>query len=663
MGSYDHVFSSITIKDVEFKNRIQTAPQATMLATSDGLATPALIDFYRTYAQGGFGIVTVGDSAIDFDYAAGHNLSINLGSDKVIPGLSDLVESVSRYGAQVSIEIGHAGRNAKPALLKHKNLIAPSPIPHALEELLAVKQGRKPIEVKEMDEDLIDQAIDHFAAAAFRCQVAGFNIIMLHGAHGHLLAQFLSPYSNKRTDRWGGNLQNRARFPMAVIDAVRKKCGHRLIIEYRISLDEKVPGGMKPEEAIEFLKMIEDRIDIVHVSAGLLLNPDTIQHMIQPLYTRHMYNVHLAEFVKKQINLPVTAVGSIMNLENAETILKEGWADFVALGRPALADPEMPRKTATGHTGEVRPCIRCNCCTRLSTLSKNHRCAVNPMAGRGPEFNQHVGLAPARMKKKVMVVGGGPAGMQAAQTALERGHEVVLYEMSDRLGGMLRIGAELPFKKDLKTYVDWMVTRTGKSTVRIVFNTEASAGTVSIESPDTLIIAVGGTPIIPKISGIDSKKVVWAGDVDTGKAEVGQRIIVVGAGLTGIETAVNLSSQGKHVIVIEMMGPEIILGEASSAHKYYLLDRIKEYGIRIITGTKMEEVTEQGICTRGKDALLTEYEADSIVLAVGLRARKEKVAELRHLLPDTETFVVGDCLRPRSLFEANHEGFNSVCDL
>ncbi len=663
MGILGHVFSPISIKGVEFKNRIEVAPQATMLATPGGLATPELIDYYRPYARGGFAIVTVGDSAIDFDYAAGHELSLNLGSDLVIPGLSDVAESISRYGARASIEISHAGRNAKQSLLKGSGPIGPSPIPNRLEQILAAREGRPPREVREMDDGQIEHAVQGFADAARRCQSAGFDLVMIHGAHGHLLAQFLSPYSNKRTDRWGGSLENRARFPLAVLDAVRKTCGTGLLIEYRISLDEKVAGGMEPDETLEFLKMIRDKIDIVHVSAGMLLNPETIQHMIQPLYVREMYNVHLAELVKKEIDLPVTAVGSIMNLDNAEAILANGWADFVAFARPALADPEMPRKYAKGRKEDVRPCIRCNCCTRLSTLGKNHRCAVNPMAGRGAEFNEHEGLSPARRKKRVMVAGGGPAGMQAAQTAAARGHDVVLYEMSDCLGGMLRVGCELSFKKDLKAYTEWMIAQTEKSNARIVLNTEVTAQTVRREKPDVLVIAVGATPLMPPIPGIDLPSVVWAGDVDSGKVRVGQRVIVVGAGLTGVECAISLAGKGKEVLIIEMMGPSIVLGEAPSAHKYYLIDRIEEYGVRIETGTRVEEITQKGVRAAGRGFQLKECEADSVVMATGLRPRKEKVEELRRLIAETEVFVVGDCVKPGSLFRANHQGFNAVCDL
>jgi 2,4-dienoyl-CoA reductase-like NADH-dependent reductase (Old Yellow Enzyme family)/thioredoxin reductase len=662
VGNYDHVFEPITLKGVEFKNRLQTAPQANMLSPI-GLVTPELINFFRNYARGGFGTVTVGDTVIDTEYSPGHDLSLNLGNDDVITGLSEMAENVFRYGAQVSIEISHAGRNARRRLLGGKNPIAPSPIPNGMDEMIATRLGRIPLPIKEMDDDLIARVIENYSDAVYRCYFAGFNMVMIHAAHGQLIGQFVSPYSNKRIDRWGGSLENRARFPLALLDAIRKKCGNGLIIEWRISIDERVEGGMAPGESIEFLKIIEDKIDIVHASAGLLLNPDTVQHMIQPLYTPHMYNVHLAELVKKHINLPVTAVGSIMNLDEAESILARGQADFVALGRPALADPELPRKVAQGRPGDVRPCVRCNSCTRVTQFSKNHRCAINPMAGRDSEFNQHEGLAPARTKKKIMVVGGGVAGMQAAQTAVSRGHDVVLYEMSDHLGGTLEIAAELPFKTDLKTYAQWMIRKTKECGAKIVMNTEVTADTVRAEIPDALIIAVGATPFIPAVPGFDSDKVVWAGDVDSGKAGTGKNVIVVGAGMTGIETAINIASQGKTVTVIEMLGPEVVLAEASSAHKYYLVDRIKEFGIRVVTHTKMEEVTENGIRAINKDLKWINMEADTIVLAMGMKARKEKVGELRRLIPESEVFVVGDCNRPRSIFEANHEGFNAVCDL
>ncbi|MEO0278860.1 MAG: FAD-dependent oxidoreductase [candidate division WOR-3 bacterium] len=661
MGEYQYIFSPITIKNVEFKNRLEVAPQSTLLATPDGLVTADLIEYYRPYARGGFGIVTIGESLIDFDYPPRHHFSINLGTDKVITGLSELVEAISRYGAQISIEISHPGRHAP--FFPGRNPIGPSPIPPPSEELIAAKERRPPIKVVEMDEDMIYEVIQKFARAAKRCQNAGFNMIMLHGAHGHLLAQFLSPHSNKRRDRWGGSLENRARFPISVIEEIRKTCGEDLIIEYRLSLDEKIPDGLKPDEAIEFIKMIKGKVDIIHVSAGILANPETVQHMIQPSYTEHMYNVHLARLVKEQVDVLVTAVGSIMNLDEAETIIRNGWADFVAFARPAFADPEMPRKGAKGEKDKIRPCIRCNFCTYLSSKLMNHRCTVNPMAGRGREFNQTEGLQPARKKRKVMVVGGGPGGMQAAQTAFQRGHEVVLYEKGESLGGLLRVACKLPFKRDLKNYLDWMIQQTEKSRIRVVFNTDVNADLVKMESPDALIIAVGAEPLFPDVPGIRQRNVVWAGDTYSNEGYLGKTIIVVGAGYTGLETAVFLASKGKKVTIIEMMGADALFSDVGSAHKFYLLDRIKEYDIKIVPDTRLIEVTDSGIKTIDRALNLRDYEAETIVIATGMRPRKEKVQELRRLVPETEVYIIGDCKKPRKLFHAIHEGFNAACEL
>jgi 2,4-dienoyl-CoA reductase-like NADH-dependent reductase (Old Yellow Enzyme family)/NADPH-dependent 2,4-dienoyl-CoA reductase/sulfur reductase-like enzyme len=661
MEGHDLLFTPMKIRGVLFKNRIQAAPQVPMLATPEGWVTPELIDYYTTYTRGGFGIVTVGDSAVDALYAQGHDGALQLGSNECIPGLSRLAESVRRGGTQASIEINHAGRNANQRLIGGKEPIGPSPIPCAREERLAMLQGRPPVAVKQLDDEEIHRTIRRFADAARRCQEAGFEMIMVHGGHGHLLSQFLSPYSNRRTDRWGGTLEKRARFPIAVLNAIREACGPDLVIEYRISLEEKVPGGMEPAETIEFLKMIEEKIDIIHVSAGVLSDLTTVDYMMQPFYMPRMLNVPLAAQVKRYMSLPVTAVGSLMDLDNAESILANGWADFVAFARPALADPEMVRKVALGRKEDIRPCIRCNCCVSRSLRLVPTRCAVNAMAGCGPDFNQHVGLSTSRLKKKVMVVGGGPAGMEAAQRSAQRGHNVVLYEMNDRLGGMLSYVAALPSKGDLKVYLDWMVRQTEKSGTRILLNTEATADTVRKEKPDALIIAVGTSPAIPAVPGIRSKNVHWAGDVIVEKAEVGSRVIVVGAGLTGIEAAIYCADQGKTVAILDILHQDAILRD--EIHRFYYLRRLEELHIRLVGGIRIEEVVEEGIRGIDRDSRHVDYEADSIVLASGLTARTEKVEELRRLIPETEVFVVGDCKTPRGLFEAVHEAFNAVCDL
>jgi 2,4-dienoyl-CoA reductase-like NADH-dependent reductase (Old Yellow Enzyme family)/thioredoxin reductase len=655
---YEHIFTPIVVKGIDFRNRIETPPTLPFLASADGFATAELVAYHRAFARGGAGIVTVGDSAISLP-GKNHEGQLNLGTDGAIPGLNKLYEGISRHGAVASIELNHGGHNT---FVKGQRPLGASRLPSGLEEQAAALEGRAPITPKEMTEDDIAETIESFADAAWRCQAANFKMVMLHGAHGHILAQFLSPLWNNRTDRWGGSFEKRARFPLAVVDAVRKKCGPNLIIEYRISLDEKTPGGMRPDDVIEFLTMIEDKIDIVHVSAGLLSIPTLSHHMIQPLYMPHMYNVHYAEMAKKRTNLLVTTVGSILTLENAEKILAEGWADFVALGRPFIADPDLIRKSLSGRQEEVRPCIRCNWCAgRPRHTFLPTRCSVNPIAARGVEYPTENSITKADEKKRILIAGGGPAGMQAAWTAIKRGHEVTLCEMTDRLGGTLDIGSKLPFKGDLRKFLDWLVSRTKSCGATIRYGTEVTAATVNEMKPDVLVIAVGAVPLIPQVPGIDSPNVHWAGDVDAGKVELGKNIVVVGGGITGGETALALARQGNTVTVIEMLGS---LGKDGSPIAVTgLFELLKESGVTIVTNTKMQAITASGVRTVNTAFREIEYPADSIVLATGMTARKEKVAELRTLLPQTEVFIIGDCLRPRTLAAATHEGFNALVDV
>jgi 2,4-dienoyl-CoA reductase-like NADH-dependent reductase (Old Yellow Enzyme family)/thioredoxin reductase len=658
--SYEHVFTPITVKGIDFKNRIETPPTLPFLASADGMATAELVAYHRAFARGGAGIVTVGDSGISLR-GKNHEGQLNLGTDAAIPGLNKLYEAISRYGAVASIELNHGGHNT---FVKGQRPLGASRLPSGLEEQAAALEGRFPVTPVEMTEDDIAETIESFANAAWRCRAANFKMIMLHGAHGHILAQFLSPLWNNRTDRWGGSVEKRARFPLAVLDAVRKKCGPDLIIEYRISLDEKAPGGLGPDDVIEFLKMIEDKIDIVHVSAGLLSIPTLSHHMIQPLYMPHMYNVHYAEMAKKRTNLLVTTVGSILTLENAEKILADGRADFVALGRPFIADAELMRKSLSGRQEDVRPCIRCNWCAgRPRHTFLPTRCSVNPFAARGVEYPTENSIAKADKKKRILIAGGGPAGMQAALTGMKRGHEVFLYEMTDGLGGMLDTGSKLPFKGDLRKFLDWLISQTLECGATIKYGTEVTAAIVDGIKPDALVIAVGAVPFIPNVPGVERPNVHWAGDVDAGRAEVGKEVVVIGAGITGGETALALARQGKTVTILEMLGPESLGNGGSPIAVTGLFELLKESGVTIVPHTKMQAITDSGVRTINNSFREMEYPAESIVLATGMRARKEKVAELRRLIPETEVYVIGDCLRPRTLAAATHEGFNAVVDI
>jgi 2,4-dienoyl-CoA reductase-like NADH-dependent reductase (Old Yellow Enzyme family)/thioredoxin reductase len=653
MGKFDHVLSPFKIGNVQLKNRIELAPACYMLATHDGYVTREMVAYYQNLARGGAGIITIGESPIDFEYASGHEFQLNLNDHKVINGLSVLVENVHRYGAKLSIEMTHCGRY----VLNNKQTIGPSNIPADMEVLKARREGRKVRQVIEMTQDMIDTVIEHYATAASNCLRAGFEMVMIHAAHGHLIPQFLSPMTNKRTDRYGGSLENRARFAVEVLDAIRAKVGNKLAIEWRISANELVPDGLTEDDTIEFVKLIEDKIDLLHVSAGLLSESRIIPHMIQPTYFPHCYNVHRAEYLKKALNVPIATVGSVHDMYEAEEIVATGKADIVAMARAILVDPEIVNKAARGQEDDIRPCLRCHTCNKLTAAFYPIRCAVNPVLGRELTY---VPLPKAEAKKKVVVVGGGPGGMQAALTASQRGHDVVLFEKNDQLGGNLLLAAGLKIKADMREYLAWLIRQTEKAEgVTLKLGTEATAEIVKAEKPDAVIVAAGSEPLIPRIPGIDGKNVVWVGDVDAGRAKVGQNVVIAGGGATGAEAALQLAKDGHAVTMIDLLD----FGTLTPEYPRGLLYLLEDLKVDMRFGVKLEEITDTGAVVLDSKWRRTELAADTVVLSFGFVPRTAAETFKALESPDTQVYVIGDCLKPQTIKEAVHGGFNTAAEI
>jgi 2,4-dienoyl-CoA reductase-like NADH-dependent reductase (Old Yellow Enzyme family)/thioredoxin reductase len=629
LNTYKHIFTPLKIGNITVKNRIETAPAMPFLATGDCDVSRELIEWEKAFARGGAGIVTVGDTPVVSDIATNVGHILNLGSDKIINGLNKIAEAVQRYGAKASIELTY----------------------------LDFRTIRNPTDLSQAE---IRALIDAFAMAAFRAMNAGMDMILIHAAHGHLISQFLSAKKNLRTDAYGGTFQNRARFMCQLLDAIRDKVGNGLAIEYRISADELAPDGIRLEEQLAFAKMIQNRIDLAHISVGNLFEPGLSPLMIQPAYVPRGINVHYAETYKKELKIPVTALGSI-TLPMAEQIIAENKADMVAMNRALIADPESINKVKDGREDEIRSCIRCNTC-----INRTHhfyipiRCTVNPLNGREAEF---ANLQPVKSARKVVIVGGGPAGMEAARRAAERGHKVVLFEKEAALGGTIIMAAAPPFKADMKDYLDWAIRSTLRAPgVQVKLSTPATPAAIKAEQPDVLILAVGSTPLIPSLPGIDRPNVVCAGDVDLGKAAVGSRVVVAGAGLTGSETALNLAQQGKKVTLIDMLSPEQISRNAPFTDVHTVWDMLLKLNTAIITQVKLDAITDTAAVIMDKNWQRREILCDTVVLALGVQARADVVKSLDELAPSV--VAIGDCHNHRgNLASAVSDGFFAAMDI
>lgn len=639
---YPHVFSPLKIGPVTLKNRLGFAPMVCNQCTADGTVTDAMTEFVYRQASSGVGYVTIGDTQVDDELGGAFMATLNIARPTSLPGMIRLTEAAAFGGAVLSVELNHSGRGAKDNLISGE-AIGPS----------AVCFPRCSQHVRAMEEADLERVKGLFVSGAKRCAAAGFPMVMVHCAHNNLLGQFLSPLSNLRTDRYGGSPENRRRYPLEVLRAVREAVGPGIAVEVRASAEEATPGGLAFDESLAFLEEAQEYCDLIHVSRGIVYDDAGIYTL--PTYLRErLLNVDWARRVKEKVRKPVAVVGNFSTLAEAEEVISSGSADVVCMARAFLADPELVDKSLRGEEERVRPCLRCHRgCIDNSARGKAIHCAVNPALGFEPLLRT---LPAPGSEKTVLVAGGGPAGMIAALTLRERGHRVVLCEETERLGGLLIDAAAPSCKGYMKDYLRWLVAETERCGAELSFGTRVTPELVESVMPDAVVAATGSEYLRPPIEGIGLPHVVMLHDAEgEGARPLGERVLVCGGGSGGLECALSLARAGHRVAVADLLPLD---GFAAGMPYFPRLDLLKclaEAGAELLPEHAVGRFVPGGaeLTHGGENAF---FAADSCVIALGVKPRRALLEALtekwaRGVIP------AGDCAGGTNLYDASHSAY------
>ena len=639
--AYPALCQPLRLRGLTLDHRMAAAPMGYPELTAEGLLTQDAIAFYELRAKGGAAVVTVGEAVVHYATGRSHGRSINLSHPDVLAGLTQLSRAIRRHGAAASIELAHGGKFSAVDSLpgeRKRDAVKYGPVDETLPDGSIVK---------EMPPEMIREIVEAYGKAAALVKRAGFDMLLVHGGHGWLLEQFYSPATNTRTDAYGGSRENRARLLLEVLDAIRAAVGPDFPIELRISAGESFPGGYDLNEAIELAKLVESKIDLLHVSAGS--NEDSFYETHPSMYMERGCNVHFAAEIKKHISIPVSTIGALNEPEMLEEIIASGQADVVYMGRALLADPELPRKVIQGRTNEILRCMRCFMCLAERMQTQTRVCALNPVIGK--EYEALL-APPAKAKKRVLVAGGGVGGMEAAVTAALRGHDVTLCEASGELGGALKAEKFVSFKQDAYRIIQTLTVRMAKAGVHIHLNTPVTPELVEALAPDHLIVAVGGAAIVP----FTGENVYLAGALQ-GRVP-GKRIAVLGGGLVGCETAVQLAMSGAEVTVVELL--DEVAKDANARQRPALMAELTAR-CTVRTGLRGLRAEPDGlVCADGTGAEV-KIPADAVVLAVGQRPLRETVDALRFTAPEVR--ILGDCRKAGTIREAIFNGYHAGMDV
>ncbi len=633
------LWEPVQIGQMQLKNRIVQPPMGTLYG-KNGHVTERMKNYFEARAQGGAGLLIVEFTCV---HPRGRVLEnqLSISDDKFIPGLRELARVIHRNGTKAAIQLHHGGRIARSEDILMQP-VAPSPLatlqyPHL--------RGEVP---KELTIDEIAGIVRSFAEAAVRAKRAGFDGVELHGGHGYLIDQFLSPTSNKRQDVYGGTLPNRARVLIEIIKAIKEKAGFGYPVWCRINGKEYgVEGGTSAEDAQKTARMAQEAgADAIHVSA---FGPSSPINLTSPQFIPAVI-ADLAEGIKKAVSVPVIVVGKI-TAEAGEKVLAEGKADLIAVGRPVLADPEYWSKVASNREEDIVPCILCMRCRDdvFSPTAGGIRCSVNAALGREAEYR----IVPAKQSRKVLVVGGGPAGMGAARVAALRGHRVTLWEKRSKLGGQLIQAVIPPHKNIIEPFKKYLETQLKKLNVKIELGITAKAATVKQFEPEVVVLATGATIFTPEIPGLNEANAIQWIDILEGRAEAGDRVVLIGGGFVGCETADFLAEKGKRITVTNIL-PEMALGMGPGL-RGPLLNRLSARGVSLLTSVKYHEITPRGVVLTTQDGETKTIQADTIVLAAGGICDRKLYEEVRAIV--SETYFAGDCVETRTMRDAVADGY------
>lgn len=658
MERLQKLFEPIKIGDVEIKNRIVMSPMGLGFCEEDGTVNDRFVEFYTQRARGGAGLIIVVTCYNDF----GNKLpwSPALEDEKFLPGLKRLTDAMHEHGAKVFAQLMHQGASSSSFMFGTQPVSAS-----------AVRSGLTGEMPRELTKDEIKLTIEHLAEGTAMVQKAGFDGVEVIGTGGYLINQFISPLTNKRTDEYGGDFEGRIMFPTELVQTIRERVGSDFPISYRTCGDSFMPGGNRQEDIQQVVQAMEKAgVGVINQAVGWHQAPMPMITMNVPRGTF----VYLAQGIKEKVHIPVIACHRINDPILAEKILFHHRADLIGFGRPFLIDPEFPNKAAEGRFEEIRYCTACNTCFDQIFSGQPVTCAFNPAVGREKEFE----IIPAEKPKKVVVVGGGIGGMEAARVLTMRGHDVVLYEKSDRLGGALNLAAIPPGREEFVTAVNYLSNEMERLDVKIEMKTEADRDVISEQKPDAVVLATGATPIWPKIPGIDQKNVVHAHDVLEDKAEVKGKVVIIGGGATGAETALFIAKQkamspevavylaskkginpetalqftrtGTDVTVLEMINR--IGHDIGRTTRWTIIGELREYGVKMVTLATATKITEEGVIYEheGQEKLAP---ADTVVIAAGVEPRKGLAEAIERDV--AEVHNLGDCVDPRHAMDAIHE--------